>query len=166
MTALIAKVVHWPHVNAAAAFRGSAFVIPMLSGIALYASTYAQLKKTIFDVARKIDVENSALLARSAQGPDFDLIVAGRPETGPETFGVFNHRLHGVEPWSIVDLGDFAALPGGRGIIQEVAAVPTERLPKRRYRRSTFRDASDGHPAAETRFRLHRRFCSVDDGDG
>lgn len=67
MTALIAKVVHWPHVNAAAAFRGSAFVIPMLSGLALYASTYAQLKANIVDVARKITAENSALLGASTR---------------------------------------------------------------------------------------------------
>jgi hypothetical protein len=127
------KVIALPHLNAVITARGTELFLPIIwPALSLCASTYDELRERVASVTREEIASAAAqnVLRSSPHGANFDLVIAGISSSGrTDSFLICNHSHHRVPPWTPVDLGEFAMLPGDARMLAEVHARPPERLP-------------------------------------
>lgn len=116
----VSKVWPIPHLSAAVAMRGGPIMLPVMSFALQTAATFDDLRNEVAALARRVFDEWRVVLEQSPFSADFDLAVAGISERdGPASYLVCNHNRYGVKPWTVVDLGPCALLPGGPAVMDE-----------------------------------------------
>jgi hypothetical protein len=109
--ALVSKVFPLPHLNAAVTLRGQFPVLFLLaSALSTVAiNTYDELKRLLPMIARQVGAGLGPVMASAAE---FDLMVAGFSEvSGGDSFGVFSHSRHGLEPYKVHQFGEMSVAP-------------------------------------------------------
>jgi hypothetical protein len=122
--ALVSKVFPLPHLNAAITLRGQFPVLFLLaSALSTVAiDTYDELKRLLPMIARQVGAGLGPVMASAAE---FDLIVAGFSETsGADSFGVFSHDRHGLEPWRVHPFGELSVAPQSEEVQAFLCSFP------------------------------------------
>jgi hypothetical protein len=119
------KVNVLPHLNCAVAFRGPYTVRPILAElIGIAASSFDGLRARICELLREASVVYAPVFEACKFGADFEVVVAGWSEDGPQAYMVASHDRHGA-PWTIIPLAGLCITPADDVIhANMMAALP------------------------------------------
>jgi len=126
------KVSQLPHLNAAIAARGMKIHLALAEfALAPIATTFDELKAKAAGALKRMAIENAVTIAQVTPpgiSSDFEIAVAGISDAGqPDSFLLCSHGRYGIEPWTLIDLGEFAMLPGTQANVAEIHSQSIER---------------------------------------
>ena len=121
ITAIGPKCRPMPHLNCAVAMRGAYLgMAPIMEEIQAANVPFDELKSKIVDLLKACSETYASLLDQCADGPDFEIVLAGISESeGPQACLIASHNRYG-EPWRVLGIEGLTALPCDETILKAV----------------------------------------------